>query len=403
MHEEGFESLARHVDRLETGSRPPGGVSKYSSGVPSISAEQFDKSGSFITDTLSYVPEEFFRSARNGIIEKGDILVVKDGATTGKCAYVDLDFPFPKAMINEHTYILRTRPSLFSKYAYYYLRSRRSMEYFEKKRMHGVIGGLKKSFIKEIKIPVPKIEIQRKVVAQIENLTSRIKEVAVLRRKVLNDLSLFSASIIEKVIYKNSKNLLPLENFILEGPRNGWSPPLDANGDIGTPILTLSAVTGFRYNGTKIRLTSARTSDRAYYWLREGELLISRSNTLDLVGHSAIYSGIPTPCICPDLIMKMTINPKKASTKYIHYCLQSNPVRQYITLKARGTSGTMKKINKKHVLGIPVPEFSLSEQKDIVRYLDSLLTTVYDLDDAYHDIYEEITDLEISFLNKALV
>jgi len=50
------EPLVQHTAVLETGSRPRGGVSKYTEGIPSISAEQISEEGMFKWDNIKYVP-----------------------------------------------------------------------------------------------------------------------------------------------------------------------------------------------------------------------------------------------------------------------------------------------------------------------------------------------------------
>lgn len=58
---------------------------------------------------MKYIPKDYFNSMRRGIVNKNDILVVKDGASTGKVSLDKNDFPFEKATINEHLFLVRTR------------------------------------------------------------------------------------------------------------------------------------------------------------------------------------------------------------------------------------------------------------------------------------------------------
>jgi type I restriction enzyme S subunit len=136
------------------------------------------------------------------------------------------------------------------------------------------------------------------------------------------------------------------------------------------PVLTLSAVTGFEYDGTRIKLTSVPTQKDGHYWLKENDLLITRSNTPELVGHVAMYDGNPARAICCDLIMKMQVDSRKALTRYLYYYLRSPEAREYLTSRAQGASSTMKKIGKQVVQDIPVPLPSLPEQRRIVAILD---------------------------------
>lgn len=395
------EPLVKHTAVFETGSRPRGGVSKYTEGIPSISAEQISEEGTFKWDNIKYVPEEFFKKAIKGIIKVGDILIVKDGATTGKCAFVDHDFSFKKAMINEHTYLLRTQNRLLSKYAFYFLKSHYCENYFEHRRKHGVIGGLNNSFINDIKLPVPPLSEQRRIVDRIDKLTSHAEKARRLRQDALLEASNILGSCIEQVVSNVSDEYVPLRAFLLEGPRNGWSPKADNQSVNGIPVLTLSAVTGFRYDGSKIKWTTAKANKAAHYWLKPGELLITRSNTLEFVGHAAIYDGEPHPCICPDLIMKMTVRHEIADTMFIHYWLQSTMVRHYIIKNARGTSGSMKKINQSHVKNIPIPKTSLSLQLNIVKYLNRIRLKIDEMLNLQKKIESELTVFTAALLAKA--
>ena len=111
-------------------------------------------------------------------------------------------------------------------------------------------------------------------------------------------------------------------------PQNGWSPPVANHSDFGTPVLTLSAVTGFLFRANKIKFTSVSTNPRRHYWVNNRDLLITRSNTPELVGHVAIASGIIKPTIYPDLIMRMIPDPNRVLTEFLYFQLRSPSLRK---------------------------------------------------------------------------
>lgn len=128
-------------------------------------------------------------------------------------------------------------------------------------------------------------------------------------------------------------------------PRNGWSAKCD-NAEGGNPVLSLGAVTGFRYRATEFKNTSLHADKDGHFWLKPGDLLITRSNTPELAGHAAIYNGTPSPCIYPDLMMRLPLNVEQVDPTFVWYWLQSPPARDYVFAKAKGTSSTMKKISQ---------------------------------------------------------
>ena len=221
-------------------------------------------------------------------------------------------------------------------------------------------------------VPLPPLTEQRRLVARIEALTSRLEQARQARQAALAEAEHMLAAGIASTLARRKHSTIPLQQLLSEQPRNGWSPPAIYQTGDGTPVLTLSAVTGFNYDGSKVKPTSAPTKNDAHYWLQRDELLITRSNTPELVGHAAIYDGTPAKGICCDLIMKMKVNAAKADVRFVHYCLRSPASRQFITQRAKGASGTMQKIAKQDVQEIPIPEIPVTEQRRIVRRLDAL-------------------------------
>ena len=88
---------------------------------------------------------------------------------------------------------------------------------------------------------------------------------------------------------------------------------------------------------------------------------------------STIYDGRPTPCIYPDLMMRLQIKQGITERRVVWYWLQTPLVRHFIEQKAKGTSPTMKKISQKVVMAIPYPtSLPIIEQNKIIEKLDSL-------------------------------
>jgi type I restriction enzyme S subunit len=81
--------LGEILSALESGSRPKGGAVGVESGVRSISAEQMTIHGTFDFAIKRFVPREFYEQMTRGHIQQGDILIVKDGAITGKTCFID--------------------------------------------------------------------------------------------------------------------------------------------------------------------------------------------------------------------------------------------------------------------------------------------------------------------------
>ncbi|MES2228594.1 MAG: N-6 DNA methylase [Pseudomonadota bacterium] len=149
------------VVRIESGSRQKGGA--IDAGIPSIGGEQIDEKGEIRFDKMKYVSKEHFQAMTKGVLRSGDVLIVKDGATTGKTGFFGYDIA---AAVNEHVFILRAKESIDPNYLY---RCVRSEAFQDKLRplIKGIIGGISLEF-GGITIPLPPLELQKEIVAEIE-------------------------------------------------------------------------------------------------------------------------------------------------------------------------------------------------------------------------------------------
>jgi type I restriction enzyme S subunit len=107
---EGWEvaNLGEHLNTLESGKRPKGGIMKLKSGVPSVGAENVSGIGKHNYQTEKLVSHEFFEEMRKGVVENGDVALYKDGAYIGRSAFFRDGFPHAQFCVNEHVFLLRT-------------------------------------------------------------------------------------------------------------------------------------------------------------------------------------------------------------------------------------------------------------------------------------------------------
>ena len=173
--------LIELLETLETGSRPKGGVAQITDGVPSIGGEHLDSKGGFRFHNLRYVPHDFFAEMTRGRINKQDILVVKDGATTGKTSFVSDHFPFETATINEHVFLLRPcRKKVLPRFLFYYLYSSGGQQQILSCFQGAAIGGIPQGFARTTQVPVLPLHEQKHIVAILDAAEElqRLRELA---------------------------------------------------------------------------------------------------------------------------------------------------------------------------------------------------------------------------------
>lgn len=332
------------------------------------------------------------------LIQPGDIVVSGINAAKGAIAIYDEENTEPIAATIHYGAYIPSKGRVDIRFLWWLLRSRTFRDILTEYVPGGIKTELKAKRLLPIPVPLPPLSEQKRITARIEELSVKIEEARGLRRQAIKEAEVQVPSALSALqIVIDGR----LEDVLLDRPRNGWSSRCD-NAENGIPILSLGAVTGFRYRENEFKRTSQPTDKSAHYWLKEGDLLITRSNTPELVGHVAIYNGKPSPCIYPDLMMRLDVDGLKADRRFVHKWIGSTPARDYIRSKAKGTSPTMKKISQGIVMDIPFPSrLSLPEQRRIVAYLDGFQAKVDALKRLQSETASELNAMLPSVLDRA--
>lgn len=177
---------------LESGARPKGGATSETGEIPSIGAEHLADDGGFKFNRVKRIPRSFFKSMKSGHIATDDILIVKDGATTGKTSFVTNQFPFVDAAVNEHVFRLCVdAEKAYPRYVFNFLRSPLGQAGVMSDFRGATVGGISRGFAGKIKVPLPVISEQIRLSAILDQTdTLRTK-----RREALAQLDSLTQSI----------------------------------------------------------------------------------------------------------------------------------------------------------------------------------------------------------------
>ncbi len=161
-----------------------------------------------------------------------------------------------------------------------------------------------------------------------------------------------------------------LKTLLSQPVQNGYSPvcPEEPNGKW---VLGLGALSDFGLDTTQIKPAPVDDSKVDNFLLRPGDFLVSRSNTRDKVGRSALFKGEIKNCSYPDLMMRFRVNEIEIYPEFLEVYLRSHAAVKYFQRSASGTSGTMVKINKRVVENLQIPLPPILEQTAIADLLST--------------------------------
>ena len=231
--------LGDEIETIETGNRPKGGVGNISSGAWSLGGEHIHPTiGMVDLSTPKYVPLDFYHGSTKGILQENDILLCKDGALTGKIALLREELNNENAMVNEHVFLLRCESQLKQYYIFYFLFSENGQNLLKQNITGAAQGGLNSTNLKEIKIPLPRPQIQQQIVDGCETVDQETNQA----RQTITESKQEIEERVQTVInagheMKNIDRVLTLEYGIsLPGREriSGEFPVYGSNGVVGS-------------------------------------------------------------------------------------------------------------------------------------------------------------------------
>lgn len=163
--------------------------------VISIGGEHIQEE-KFFLDNLKYVSLDFFESSKNGKIEEGDILLVKDGATIGKAMFVDR-LPFEKMMLNEHVYKIKA-----NKFFYYIIKSSQTQYQFWMNNQSSAQESITSNTLKSFLFCWPEYKEQTAIAAYLDRKTAEIDELIADKKRLLELYEEEKTAIINQAVTK---------------------------------------------------------------------------------------------------------------------------------------------------------------------------------------------------------
>lgn len=156
---------------------------------------------------------------------------------------------------------------------------------------------------------------------------------------------------------------VPLDHYI-QRITSGKSLKEGDSEDYQNAVLKISAVTTGYFNEMEVKPLPKSYDPPESHRANNGDILLSRANTTELVGASALVETFATNLFLPDKLWKLQLK-DQVNAYFFWHLLQTKIVRSSISKASSGSGGSMKNISQKAFLAISVPEFSNEVQNQI--------------------------------------
>ncbi|ASJ16543.1 hypothetical protein A3L04_05370 [Thermococcus chitonophagus] len=325
------------------------------------------------------------------IVKPGDILFGKLNPHLPKVWIVEPNKGYRQIASTELFPIIVNNKKAITKYVYWYLLSPQVREELVRKVI-GTTGSRKrigKDDILNLKIPLPPLPEQKRIVTKLDELNKRIEEAKRLAREAREEAEKLMASALHEVFSKAEEKgwgWVRLGDVVTR--RNETIDPAQ-NPDL--PFVGLEHITP---GEVKLSKYSSRVDLRSQkYVFYPGDVLYGKLRPyLD----KAVVATIKGMC-STDLLV---LTPKEGlMPEYLVTFMHTPQFRELVTQYMRGTNHP--RISWKSLQKFKIPLPPLEEQKRIVTYLNSIHERVQRLIKLYKEREKELEQLFPSILDRA--
>ncbi len=318
----------------------------------------------------------------------GDTLVSTVRTYLKAIAYLDTEPDGPLRVCSTGFAVLRPGARLFPKYLFYYLRSTGVVDEICARSTGVSYPAINASEIGNILALVPPFDEQVRISAFLDERTAAIDELIGAKTRLLEALNRKRRAVIGRAVTRGvaqEPDLLESGirclgrvpnhwqvqrlKFALRRIEQGWSPQCEnrAPEDDEWGVLKVGCVNGWAFDPTEAKALPASLEPVAEYEVREGDVLMSRANTRELVGSAGIVPEVRGRLLLCDKLYRLSPDPVILDAAFLTLYLRSTVARDQMEADATGTSGSMQNIGQDTVKNLMVALPPIDEQRAIVH------------------------------------
>lgn len=264
---------------------------------------------------------------------------------------------------------LRPRAGVDGRYLEWWARSAFGSGVFASIASGANIYHLSAERVRALLISLPPLEEQRRIADFLDAETGRVERLISLQRRIAIRLEEREAAQLDIAIDKQRdlSGVLPLRRF-LWGVDQGTSPQCDAvpAGEDEWGVLKVSCLRPGEFLAHENKRLPASEQPMRRSEVHEGDLLITRANTPQLVGSTAVVPKVRSKLLLSDKIFRVRLR-NGLDPEYVATVARGTRIRSLCSATSNGASQSMANIRFAEVKSWPIPVVGLSEQRDFIE------------------------------------
>lgn len=313
---------------------------------------------------------------------ENSILMAMYGATIGRLGILKI-----KATVNQACCVFSNSKNVIHKYLYYWLLSIRPA--LISLSSGGGQPNLNQEELKKIKIPVPKIVEQEKIISYLDRKTAKIYELITQKVKLIELLQEERTAIVNQAVTKGINRDAKMKDSGIEWlgdvpekwklkkikytsyvkARVGWKGLTSTDFELNSDAYL---ITGTDFKGKEInwefcyQVNNYWYENDPYIQLRENDLLITKDGT---IGKIALVKNMPKKTTLNSGVF--VVRPLKVfyETEYMYWLLKSSIFDNFINYIKTGS--TINHLYQDVFENFQTPLPDIDEQLNIINYLET--------------------------------
>lgn len=357
--------------------------------TPNIKGEEID------FDDVNYITKERYDESPEIMLEEGDVLVTKDGSTTGTTALVRR-LPAP-ATVNSSIAVLRSFGRLDSSYMFYFFTSEYTQNVIT--RMRGGMGvpHLFQADLRKFFVVAPPLEEQTQIAKFLDYETAKIDALIDKQQQLIALLKEKRQAVISHAVTKGLNPDAPMKDsgveWLGEVPahwttvclkyfsrvQGGYAFKSELFGQVGIPVVRIGDIG--RAGQVAVKGCKRVSQDSAVglgaFEVSPGDILMAMTGaTIGKAGR--VPEG--EPALLNQRVGAFRLKGSALEHEFLWHVLATDAYQEHVWLTADG--GAQPNISDTGMLNYRVVLPPIDEQKEVVEFLESRLPKLDALDAA---------------------
>jgi len=325
-----------------------------------------------ITQNTEFITDEALQNSSAKLFPKGSLLLAMYGATAGKLGILGKD-----AATNQAVCSIQNKKGLFvEEFIFNFLLLIR--EDIIRDSFGGAQPNISKSYIDNIKIPLPPLPEQQRIVAKLDGLFAKIDQAIGLLEENMTHTQALMGSVLDEEFGKLEKFNKPIMTFCKNPKKDMVGGPFGSNlkaseyVEKGYPIIRLQNVDRFNFKEKNIMFV---TEEKAEFLSRHsydsGDIVMTKLG--DPLGKCCIVKdvlGVNKGVISSDII-RIRIDESKHYKPYVVAGINSEYFIKQLKSKTQGS--TRPRVTLKEVRAMQLPMLKREDQVLAAERIDGIL------------------------------